>query len=101
MAVAVTGRVQKVTCWVPLAKAQSIRRVQGPVQRALGLASVHVDVAGRRAGATFRDRSVDEADPLVDELAVHSRGARQYVRRAPAFGPRRDDLGAPAPPTPD
>ncbi len=26
MAVAVTGRVQKVTCWVPLEKAQSIRR---------------------------------------------------------------------------
>ena len=56
MAVAVTGRVQKVTCWVPLVKAQSIRRVQGPVQRALALATVHVDVAGKRAGAEFRDR---------------------------------------------
>ena len=48
MAVAVTGRVQRVTCWVPLEKAQSVRRVQGPVQRALHLATVHVDVAGRR-----------------------------------------------------
>ncbi len=79
MAVAVTGRVQKVTCWVPLEKAQSIRRVQGPVQRALGLATVHVDVPGRRVGATFRDRAVDEADRLVEELASRSRGARQRV----------------------
>ncbi len=94
MAVAVTGRVQKVTSWVPLAKAQSIRRVQGPVQRALRLASVHVDVAGRRAGATFRDRSVDEADPLVHDLAVRSRGARQYVAASAGV----PSISAPAPP---
>jgi putative membrane protein len=79
LAVAVTGRVQRVTCWVPLEKAQSIRRVQGPVQRALGLATVHVDVAGRRVGAKFRDRTVDEADRLVEDLAAHSRGARRLV----------------------
>jgi len=77
LAVAVTGRVQKVTSWVPLEKAQSIRRVQGPVQRALRLATVHVDVPGKRVGATFRDRPVDEADRLVDELASLSRGARR------------------------
>ncbi len=79
LAVAVTGRVQKVTCWVPLEKAQSIRRVQGPVQRALRLATVHVDVAGKRNGAKFRDRAVHEADALVEELAAHSRGARRLV----------------------
>ncbi|HLN43090.1 MAG TPA: PH domain-containing protein [Acidimicrobiales bacterium] len=79
MAVAVTGRVQRVSCWVPLEKAQSVRRVQGPVQRALQLATVHVDVAGRRVGAKFRDRAVDEADRLVEELAVLSRGARRRV----------------------
>jgi putative membrane protein len=77
MAVAVTGRVQKVTSWVPLEKAQSVRRVQGPVQRALALATVHVDVAGRRVGATFRDRAVEEADRLVEDLATLSRGARR------------------------
>jgi hypothetical protein len=77
MAVAVTGRIQKVTSWVPLEKAQSIRRVQGPAQRALGLATVHVDVAGKRVGARFSDRSVDEADRLVEELASLSRGARR------------------------
>jgi len=37
---AVTGRVRKTTTWVPMVKAQSVRRVQGPVQRRLGLATV-------------------------------------------------------------
>ena len=88
MAVAVTGRVQKVTCWVPLDKAQSVRRVQGPIQRALRLATVHVDVAGRRVGAKFRDRADDEADRLVEELAALSRGARRHASvDAGALGP--------------
>ncbi len=75
-AVAVTGRVQRVTCWVPLEKAQSIRRVQGPVQRALGLATVHVDVPGRRVGAKFGDRSVGRGRPP-------GRGARNAQSRRP------------------
>ncbi|HTW06229.1 MAG TPA: PH domain-containing protein, partial [Acidimicrobiales bacterium] len=41
------GRLRKVTAWVPLEKTQSVRRVQGPLQRALRLESVHVDAAGR------------------------------------------------------
>ncbi|HWW52608.1 MAG TPA: PH domain-containing protein [Acidimicrobiales bacterium] len=92
LAVAVTGRVQKVTCWVPLEKAQSVRRVQGPLQRALGLATVHVDVAGRHAGAKFRDRAGDESDRLVQELAELSRGARRRVS-VPA-GPAHAEAGA-------
>ena len=57
-AVCVTGRINRATTWVPLEKTQSIRRVQGPLQRPLGLATVHVDVAGKRARAEFRDREV-------------------------------------------
>jgi hypothetical protein len=68
-------------------KAQSIRRVQGPVQRSLRLATVHVDVAGKRVGARFKDRGVEEADRLVEELASLSRGARRQVPIvAPATG---------------
>jgi putative membrane protein len=95
LAVAVTGRVQKVTCWVPLEKAQSIRRVQGPVQRALGLATVHVDVPGRQVGAKFRDRPTDEADRLVQELASRSRGARERVSVASALGAAVTSTGPP------
>ena len=75
-----TGRINRATTWVPLEKSQSIRRVQGPLQRPLGLATVHVDVAGKRARAEFRDRGVDEADQLVAELTALSRSAR--LRRA-------------------
>jgi putative membrane protein len=74
--VAVTGRLRRVTCWVPLEKVQSVRRVQGPLQRRLRVATVHVDVAGRRIDAAFTDRDQDEADRLVDELAALSRVAR-------------------------
>jgi putative membrane protein len=86
-AVCITGRLRKETAWVPLEKSQSIRRVQGPVQRRLGLASVHVDVAGRRVRAEFRDRSVEEADRLVQELSDLSRKARLHPVKPPAAIP--------------
>jgi putative membrane protein len=77
MAVTSTGRLTKETVWLRLEKLQSIRFVQGPVQRRLGLATVHADAAGRRVQAAFRDRPEGEARELLDELAVLSRAARQ------------------------
>ena len=92
-AVCVTGRINRATTWVPLEKTQSIRRVQGPLQRPLGLATVHVDVAGKRARAEFRDREVEEADQLVAELTALSRSARQRRPEAlPGTGGRRRSL---------
>jgi putative membrane protein len=75
-----TGRIRRVTSWVPLAKAQSFRRVQGPVQRRLRLASVHVDTAGRTLHATLRDRDVAEADEALAELVRLGRAARGSPR---------------------
>ncbi|HUC06029.1 MAG TPA: PH domain-containing protein, partial [Acidimicrobiales bacterium] len=94
-AVCVTGRLRKETAWVPLDKSQSIRMVQGPIQRRFGLASVHVDVAGRRVRAEFRDRDLAEADHLVHELSDLSRAARRHPFVAPAAQPR--PAPAPAP----
>jgi putative membrane protein len=88
VAVATTGRFRRVTAWVPLEKVQSVRRVQGPVQRALGVATVHLDVAGRRVDASFKDRAVDEADRLVDDLTALCRAARSRVADSPAPGGR-------------
>jgi len=79
--VAVTGRVRRETTWVPLAKTQSVRFVQGPLQRRLGLATVHLDAAGRRVRAEFRERDAEEARSLVTELAALSRNARKQVAR--------------------
>jgi putative membrane protein len=71
-----SGRLRRVTAWVPLEKAQSIRYVQGPFQRRLRLASVHVDVAGRGLHATIRDRDVCEAERVLGELPDLARAAR-------------------------
>jgi putative membrane protein len=80
VAMAVTGRLRRVTMWLPLAKTQSVRLVQGPWQRRLRLATVHLDAAGRHVRAEFAQRSYAEARPLVDELAALSRSARRRAR---------------------
>ena len=71
------GRVDRTTVWVPLEKVQSLRLVQGPVQRRLGLATLHADVAGRRMRATVRDRDAGEAERLLADLARACRAARR------------------------
>ena len=90
-AVAISGRIRRETVWVPLAKVQSLRAAQGPIQRTLGLASVHLDVAGRHSRATFRDRAAKEAVRLLEELPGRCASARQATRpvrslRLPAPG---------------
>jgi putative membrane protein len=77
------GRVTRRTVWVPLAKVQSLRLVQGPVQRRLRLATIHVDAAGRRVTASIRDRDVAEAERLLGELAEACRRARVPVAPRP------------------
>jgi len=72
-----SGRLRRVACWVPLEKAQSLRFTQGPIQRRLGLASVHVDTAGRGVHATLRDRDVEEADGALEDLTDLARTARR------------------------
>ena len=79
-AITQSGRVRRATDVVPLSKVQSIRWVQGPVQRRLGLATVHLDTAGRNVHAVLRDRDAAEADTLMRELPDLCRTARQYER---------------------
>jgi len=76
-AVTTTGRVARVTSWVPLTKVQSLRLVQGPVQRRLRLATIYLDTAGRAVHAAIRDRDADEARAQLGELTVLSRSARR------------------------
>jgi putative membrane protein len=76
-----SGRLRRVASWVPLEKVQSLRHVQGPLQRRLQLASVHVDTAGKGVHATLRDRDAAEATRALAELTDLARAAR----RRPAF----------------
>ena len=75
--VTTSGRLRRTTCWVPLEKVQSLRRVQGPVQRRLNLATVHVDTAGRAVRAALRDRDAGEADQALTRYAELARAARR------------------------
>jgi putative membrane protein len=74
--VASRGRVSRTTTWVPLEKLQSVRWVQGPVQRRLGLASVRVDVASRRVTGSIEDRDAAEARDILGRLPGLARQAR-------------------------
>jgi putative membrane protein len=91
-AVTTSGRIRRVTDWVPLAKVQSVRRVEGPIQRRLRLGSIHLDTAGRRVHAVVRDRDRIETARLMAELPDRCRRARQLERdrRALQVAPRRD-----------
>jgi putative membrane protein len=77
-----SGRLRRVACWVPLEKVQSLRHVQGPIQRRLRLASVHVDTAGKTVHATLRDRDLAEAAVALEELTDLARAARRRVALA-------------------
>jgi putative membrane protein len=74
------GRLKRVTDVVPQDKLQSVRLVEGPVQRRLGLATVHLDTAGRNVHAAFRHRDRSEAAELTDTLARIARTARSVNR---------------------
>jgi putative membrane protein len=76
-AVTTTGRLARVTSWIPLGKLQSLRLVQGPIQRRLRLASIHLDTAGQSLHSVIRDRGSDEADHALQELTGLARAARR------------------------
>ena len=57
--------------------------MEGPLQRALHVATVHADAAGRGVRAELRDRDVEEADRFFNQLVVQSRLARRRVAGSP------------------
>ena len=93
-AVAVFGRIRRATIWVPLTKAQSLRAAQGPIQRSLRLASIHVDAAGRYTRVTLRDRDATEAVRLLEELPGRCAAARGMTGTQPPLmaRPQREDV---------
>jgi putative membrane protein len=56
---------------------QSLRRLQGPVQRRLRIVTIHLDTAGRNVHAAIRDRDTAEGDAALGELIELARTARE------------------------
>src|SRR4029453_8946834 len=65
---------------VPYGRIQSVRIRQGPLQRLLRLATVHVDTAGGGLLGVAEHREATEARALALELAERSRAARSASR---------------------
>jgi putative membrane protein len=63
-----------------LARIQSIRYTQGPLQRALGLASVRADLAGGHAPATAEHQDATAALALLSLLVARTRATRVALR---------------------
>ena len=74
--IARTGRLRRTVTIVPLHKVQSLRWVQGPVQRALRLGTVHADTAGRGWQAIARCRDERESKALIERLTDLAHAAR-------------------------
>ncbi|WP_239107438.1 PH domain-containing protein [Spirilliplanes yamanashiensis] len=71
-----SGLLTRELTLVSYARIQSVRVVQGPLQRRLRLATVYADTAGGRSGAA-RDRDLDEAWRMAAELSARARQARE------------------------
>ncbi|MDI2127998.1 PH domain-containing protein [Yinghuangia seranimata] len=75
--VARRGVLRRETDVIPHAKVQSVRRTQGPFERLLGLATVHLDSTPGPVHVTASLRDSVEAARLVDEQAERSRIGRR------------------------
>nr|WP_231639894.1 PH domain-containing protein [Micromonospora sp. NRRL B-16802] len=73
-----SGLLTRQLAIVPYARIQSVRVVQGPVQRLLRLATVHADTAGG-SGAAAEDRDLAEAWILAAELTTRAQSARRVA----------------------
>ncbi|NXY97223.1 PH domain-containing protein [Streptomyces sp. BR123] len=74
-----SGRLCRRTELVPHAKVQSVRLIQGPWERARGVADVCVDT-GANTTVTARVRAADEAAALLEAQADRSRTSRADAR---------------------
>jgi putative membrane protein len=80
------GLLTRELTMVPYARLQSVRVVQGPLQRLLNLATVYADTAGGRSGVAH-DRDVAEAWWFAEQLSLRARLARGPASHVPAAPP--------------
>lgn len=77
--VARTGRLVRRLSVIPHVRTQSVRVTQGPWERALGLASMHVDSTPGPVTVTAAHRSLADATLLATDQARRASAARQVA----------------------
>ncbi|WP_199752055.1 PH domain-containing protein [Actinoplanes sp. ATCC 53533] len=77
-----SGLLTRELTMVPYARLQSVRVVQGPLQRLLRLATVYGDTAGGRSGVA-QDRDIAEAWWIAEQLSTRARQARGTTPQVP------------------
>ena len=77
------------------ARAQSVRVSQGPWQRALNLASVHLDPAGGHTTPTVLHQDATRAGEIAATLADRARAHRALATAAASAAPEEDLLAQP------
>lgn len=88
IAVSREGRLVRRLYVVPHARNQSVRLTQGPLQRRLDLATVHIDTTPGPVDARFTHRAAKEARRILDEQVARASHARavdqpeQWMTRA-------------------
>lgn len=80
VAVLKRGRVTRRTQIVHHARVQSVRLTQGPWERSLDLASVHLDLPPGRITAVWEHFGLEQAKAMLDDEIVHMRAARASDR---------------------
>lgn len=78
--VAQRGRFRRETDVVPHERVQSVRLSQGPLQRRLGLATVHLDTSPGPVHPTAHHRDAGDARALVDAEVALARRSRATAR---------------------
>jgi putative membrane protein len=82
------GLLSRTTDVVPHQRTQSLRLTAGPLERALGLASFHLDSTRGPVRTRVPNRDAGEARSMLDEQVARARAARQLVPVTPAPAPR-------------
>ncbi len=75
-----SGRLVRKVDVVPHARTQSVRVTQGPWQRALGLASMHVDSTPGPVRPAARQRVAADARAIAEAQVAHAAAARRASR---------------------
>jgi putative membrane protein len=89
------GMLSRTVDIVPHERTQSVRLAAGPLERALGLASLHLDSTRGPVKTRVSNRDAGEARVMLDQQIERARRARNLVDGSPLAPPPVEGLYAP------